>query len=118
MRSTMTAAAKLEALRSASEFAAGDDADLVHIAAAAHESVVAPGTVLVREGQRGGSPSYLILSGEASVEADVDGRGARRVGPGTLVGALAADPYLRANTATAVTLMHLLAIEPERDRVP
>lgn len=118
MRSTMTAEAKLEALRSAPEFSSHDDANLVVIAEAASESSVAPGMVLVREGQCDGSPAYLILSGEAEVEGDPDGHGATRVGPGTLVGPLAADPRRRANTVTALTLMHLLAIDAERDCVP
>ncbi|MEY2424527.1 MAG: hypothetical protein QOI61_99 [Actinomycetota bacterium] len=107
----MSATAKLQALLATEHFVGRTEAELADMAVAAAEAFFAPGAVLVREGQRGGSPSYLILSGEATVEADLDGQGARRVGPGTLVGVLAADPHLQSNTVTALTLMHLLALD-------
>jgi len=75
------------------------------------ELSVAPGTVLAREEGLANGHDFIIVSGEAVLTC----AGARRgtVGPGALVGAVAALGTTGHATVTAVRLMHLLVL---RDR--
>src|ERR1051325_6919660 len=101
MRSTMSPEAKMEALAGIHQFSTCPTGRLASIAARAEEAVLAPGAVLVHEGQQRG-PAYVILSGQVNVARG--GRSMSTVGPGVVVGELSADPDLRAATITAITL--------------
>jgi hypothetical protein len=106
VRSSMSVEAKAEVLRDAGCGSGLDDVGLVRLATASEEQASAPGSVLVRANQRGGS-CLVILSGTASMSVE-GAEVAVLIGPGTVL-EQHGDPAAGV-TVTAVTLMHLLSV--------
>lgn len=104
MRPTMTNHAKHDALRRLALFATWPEDVLSWLAAQAEEASVAPGAVLVHEGQRRTEARYVILSGEAIVVRN--GATVTTVREGAVLG----NPNDPPATITATTLMHLLVV--------
>ncbi len=88
--------AKTDRLKSIPLFASADAKALEHLASAADEVTVAPGTVLIKEGHRH-NEGYVIISGSLRVE--VGGEHVADIPAGELVGELAL--FGTANAASA-----------------
>lgn len=95
-------------LRDIPLFAGCTTPELRGIAGLTTEVGLPAGTVLCRQGQPG-REAFVILEGQAKVEAD--GTELARLGPGAVCGEIALlDGGARTATATAITPMRLLAI--------
>jgi CRP/FNR family transcriptional regulator, cyclic AMP receptor protein len=110
MRNKIADRSKMEALRGLRAFAACTDKELARIAATADQTVLAPGNVLMREGQPG-RQTFVILGGEADVS--IGGESLTTLGPGAFVGEMALlDNQPRSATVTAITPLDVLVFDP------
>jgi CRP/FNR family transcriptional regulator, cyclic AMP receptor protein len=100
----------LEQLAAVSLFAGADRKELTEISKATTEIRLDEGAVLMTEGQPG-REAFIVVEGEAVVT--VDGVEVARLGPGACIGEIALlDGGLRSATATAVTPMTTLVLDP------
>jgi signal transduction histidine kinase len=105
----------LEALRSAPLFAGLADADLERLAATVERQQLAPGGLLIREGDPGDA-MYVVVSGELEVTKRVGAteQPLARVGPGAIQGEIAAlQGTERQASVRAVTEVEVLRIPRE-----
>jgi signal transduction histidine kinase len=105
----------IEGLRAAPLFAGLSDADLERLAATVESQKLAPGEVLLHEGERGDA-MYVIVSGEMEVtkRAGATEQPLARVGPGQIQGEIAAlQGTERQASVHAVTEVEVLRIPRE-----
>lgn len=102
---------QLAVLRSVPIFDGLQDRDLELIDRLVDTIEVPAGEALTRQGAYGDRQTFVIVSGEASVE--IDGRPVARLGSGSIFGEMAMlDGRPRSATVVAVTPMRLLLIGP------
>jgi signal transduction histidine kinase len=102
----------LEALRSTPLFAQLPEADLSRLAAMAEPLTLAPGELLLREGDPGDA-MYVVVSGELDVTKLTGGNEIQlaRVGPGTIQGEMSAiEGRPRSASVRAITKVEVLRI--------
>ena len=100
----------LEELRSVPLFSALSDHELLWVLRTARAESFPPGTIIIREGERGGD-FYLLTEG--SVKVTVDGTEVATLGAGSYFGEIALiDGGLRTATITAATAVSSLSLAP------
>ncbi len=105
----------VEALRAAPLFAGLSEKDLERLAETVKRQRLAPGELLLREGDRGDA-MYVVVSGELEVTKQAEGveLPLARVGPGAIQGEIAAiGGHERAASVRAVTDVEVLRIPRE-----
>jgi signal transduction histidine kinase len=105
----------IEALRAAPLFAGLADADLERLAATVERQTLAPGELLIREGDPGDA-MYVVVSGELDVtkRAGATEQPLARVGPGAIQGEIAAlQGTERQASVRAITNVEVLRIPRE-----
>jgi signal transduction histidine kinase len=105
----------IEALRAAPLFAGLADADLERLAATVERQQLAPGELLIREGDPGDA-MYVVVTGELEVtkRAGATEQPLARVGPGAIQGEIAAlQGTARAASVRAITDVEVLRIPRE-----
>jgi CRP-like cAMP-binding protein len=102
---------RIDLLRSVALFRGCSDGELAKLDRLLDDVEVPVGEILIKQGARGASESFVIVAGEAEVL--IDDRRVSTVGPGDFFGEMAMlDLQPRTATVRALTPMHLLVISP------